>query len=108
MLRSFLFLVKSIVFSGLIASVTYSQDNSGPYLAARQAVVNHNYGVASDYFSRALEQSPEDKSIMGQAMAAFLAAGDVERAHTLAQVLDNSPENPTLVRALKIASLFKS
>ena len=108
MLRNFLFLVKSIVFSGLIASVTYSQDNSGPYLAARQAVVNHNYGVASDYFSRALEQSPEDKSIMGQAMAAFLAAGDVERAHTLAQVLDNSPENPTLVRALKIASLFKS
>jgi Flp pilus assembly protein TadD len=108
LLRNFLFLVKSIVFSGLIASVTYSQDNSGPYLAARQAVVNHNYGVASDYFSRALEQSPEDKSIMGQAMAAFLAAGDVERAHTLAQVLDNSPENPTLVRALKIASLFKS
>ena len=108
MLRNFLFLVKSIVFSGLIASVTYSQDNSGPYLAARQAVVNHNYGVASDYFSRALEQSPEDKSIMGQAMAAFLAAGDVEKAHTLAKILDSSPENPTLVRALKIASLFES
>ena len=106
--RNLLFLVGSIVFGGFIASVTYSQDNSGPYLAARQAVVNHNYGVASDYFSRALEQSPEDKSIMGQAMAAFLAAGDVEKAHTLAQVLDNSPENPTLVRALKIASLFES
>jgi Flp pilus assembly protein TadD len=108
LLRNLLFVAKSIVFGGFIASVTYSQGNSGPYLAARQAVVNHNYSVASDYFSRALEQSPEDKSIMGQAMAAFLAAGEVDKAHTLAQILDNSAENPTLVRALKIGILFKS
>ena len=74
-----MFLVKSTIFSWLyLLQSAYSQDDSGPYLAARQAVVNHNYGVASDYFSRALEQSPENKSIMGQAMAAFLAAGDVE------------------------------
>jgi tetratricopeptide (TPR) repeat protein len=106
--RSLAVFVKSTILAGFISTAAYSQDASGPYLAARQAAVNHNYGVASDYFSRALEQSPENKSIIDQAMFTFLAAGEVNKAHALTELLNNNSENPTLIRALKITHAFKT
>ena len=106
--RSLAVFVKSTILAGFISTAAYSLDASGPYLAARQAVANHNYGVASDYFSRALEQSPENKSIIDQAMFTFLAAGEVNKAHALTELLNNNSENPTLIRALKITHAFKT
>ena len=106
--RSLVVFVKSTILAGFISTAAHSQDASGSYLAARQAAVNHNYGAASDYFSRALEQSPENKSIIDQAMFTFLAAGEVDKAHALIELVKNNSENPTLIRALKIAHAFKT
>ena len=37
-----------------------AQQASGPYIAARQAAMAHDYGFASEYFARALVQMPQD------------------------------------------------
>ena len=58
MVFKFLDVFKLLVVSIFFATAAYSNDVSGAYLAARQAAVNHNYRIASDYFVRALTQSP--------------------------------------------------
>ena len=63
-----------------------AQQASGPYIAARQAALGHDYKSASNYFARALAQSPRDSVLMSQTMTAFLAAGDVKKAHALARL----------------------
>ena len=64
-----------------------AQQASGPYIAARQAAMAHDYGFASEYFARALVQTPQDPTLIAQTMSAFLAAGDVAKAQNLARVL---------------------
>ena len=70
------------IFAALL-SMTFgasavAQQASGPYIAARQAAHGHDYKPASNYFARALAQSPRDSGLMSQTMTAFLAAGDVK------------------------------
>ena len=107
MVFKFLHVFKLLVASIFFATAVYSNDVSGAYLAARQASTNHNYRIASDYFVRALTQSPQDKKLISQAMSAFLAAGDVDTAFSLAEKLDDTAPNSTLVKALNLARAFK-
>ena len=107
MVFKFLDVFKLLVASIFFATAAYSNDVSGAYLAARQAVASHNYRIASDYFVRALTQSPHDKNLISQAMSAFLAAGDFDTAFALAEKLDDTAPNSTLVKALNLARAFK-
>ena len=80
---------------------------SGPYIAARQAALAHDYKPASDYFARALAQSPRDSVLVSQTMTAFLASGDVKKAHALARLLVAGGGSYPLAEVLVLSEHFK-
>ena len=84
-----------------------AQQASGPYIAARQAALGHDYKPASNYFARALAQSPRDSVLMSQTMTAFLAAGDVKKAHALARLLVAGEGSYPLAEVLVLSEHFK-
>ena len=84
-----------------------AQQASGPYIAARQAALGHDYKPASNYFARALAQSPRDSVLMSQTMTAFLAAGDVKKAHALARLLVTGEGSYPLAEVLVLSEHFK-
>jgi tetratricopeptide (TPR) repeat protein len=84
-----------------------AQQASGPYIAARQAALGHDYKPASNYFARALAQSQRDSVLMSQTMTAFLAAGDVKKAHALARLLVTGEGSYPLAEVLVLSEHFK-
>jgi tetratricopeptide (TPR) repeat protein len=80
---------------------------SGPYIAARQAALAHDYKPASDYFARALAQSPRNSVLVSQTMTAFLASGDVKKAHALARLLVAGEGSYPLAEVLVLSEHFK-
>ena len=80
---------------------------SGPYIAARQAALAHDYKPASDYFARALAQSPRDFVLVSQTMTAFLASGDVKKAYALARLLVAGEGSYPLAEVLVLSEHFK-
>ena len=99
------------IFAALL-SMTFgasavAQQASGPYIAARQAALGHDYKPASNYFARALAQSPRDSVLMSQTMTAFLAAGDVKKAHALARLLVAGEGSYPLAEVLVLSEHFK-
>ena len=87
-------------FGGALATGVQAQDASGAYIAARQAAMAHDYQPASQYFARALSQSPQNLALVAQAMSAFLAVGDVDKAQILAKMLTSSSETQPLAEIL--------
>ena len=85
-----------------------AQQASGPYIAARQAAIAHDYGFASEYFARALVQTPQDPTLIAQTMSAFLAAGDVAKAQNLARVLSTFSQSHPLAGILQLAQSFQA
>ena len=84
-----------------------AQQASGPYIAARQAALAHDYEPASEYFARALAQSPRDSVLVSQTMTAFLASGDVKKAHALARLLVAGEGSYPLAEVLVLSEHFK-
>jgi|TARA_B100000787_G_scaffold93067_1_gene68685 tetratricopeptide (TPR) repeat protein len=95
-------------FGGVLATGAQAQDASGAYLAARQAAMAHDYQPASQYFARALSQSPQDMALVAQAMSAFLAVGDVGKAQILAKMLASSSQTQPLAEILQLAVSFQA
>ncbi|MFT5742089.1 MAG: tetratricopeptide (TPR) repeat protein [Paracoccaceae bacterium] len=59
--------------------------NPGAYLAARQAVISHDYAPAADYFMTALAADPSNTFLMENALASHLGLGNIEAARPLSQ-----------------------
>jgi len=104
----FISVLKSVVLSGVLITAAAAQETSGPYIAARQASIAHDYEFAVEYFSRALVQSPLDVVIREQAMSAFLAVGDVSKAQTLAKALSSEPNSHPLAGILLLTQSFQT
>ncbi len=67
-----------------------SADEYGAYLAARYAGLVRDGRSAAEYYSQALEQTPEDIALLERAIIYALVAGDTELALELAT---NAPSN---------------
>ena len=107
MLNLFLQFLKISILGGALVTGVHAQQASGLYIAARQAAMSHDYGFASEYFARALVQTPQDPTLIAQTMSAFLAVGDVAKAQKLAQVLSRSPQSHPLAKILQLAQSFQ-
>ena len=108
MKKRFIRVLKLLILSGSLCTGVAAQEASGPYIAARQAAMVHDYGAAAEYFARALAQSPKNTALLSQTMSAFLAVGDVSRAQTLAKVLDYMPDSHPLAGILLLAQSFQA
>ena len=104
----FISVLKSVVLSGTLITAAAAQEASGPYIAARQAAIAHDYEFAVEYFSRALVQSPLDVVLSEQAMSAFLAAGDVSKAQILAKALNPGLNSHPLAGILLLTQSFQT
>ena len=108
MKNRFLTVLKSVILGGSLITGATAQDASGPYIAARQAAMAHDYKFATQYFSRALVQSPLDAALITQTMSAYLALGNVSRAQVLAKALNPTPDSPPMVRILLLTQYFQA
>jgi tetratricopeptide (TPR) repeat protein len=104
----FISVLKSVVLSGTLITAAAAQEASGPYIAARQAAIAHDYEFAVEYFSRALVKSPLDVVLSEQAMSAFLAAGDVSKAQILAKALNPGLNSHPLAGILLLTQSFQT
>ena len=104
----FISVLKSVVLSGVLITAAAAQETSGPYIAARQASIAHDYEFAVEYFSHALVQSPLDVVLREQAMSAFLAVGDVSKAQKLAKALSSEPNSHPLAGILLLTQSFQT
>lgn len=67
--------------------------NSGSYLAARHASVESDYGVAAEYYLRALTSDPSSAILLENAISAEINLGDVPASFPMAQrLLDLDPK----------------
>ncbi|MFV0246285.1 MAG: tetratricopeptide repeat protein [Qingshengfaniella sp.] len=82
-----------------------ASDNSGAYLAARQAAYDGNFAKAADYFSRALALDPGNQSLMESALGANVALGNFEIALPIARRLLNEEADGAVARLVVLADL---
>ncbi|MGY8791875.1 MAG: hypothetical protein ACKVKR_16595, partial [Pseudomonadales bacterium] len=85
-----------------------SQNISGSYLAARQAVVHYDYRIATEYYARALVQAPGNFGLLSQALSAFLAVGEFNKALSIANLLETSGNDLPLANFVMLTADFKS
>uniref|UniRef100_A0AAN0MBQ9 Tetratricopeptide repeat protein n=1 Tax=Yoonia rhodophyticola TaxID=3137370 RepID=A0AAN0MBQ9_9RHOB len=61
--------------------------NSGSYLAARHASNANDFAASARFFTKSLIADPTDPYLLENAMTAFIALGQVDRAIPVAQVM---------------------
>jgi len=65
-------------------------DDPGAYLAARQAAISNDYVAAGRYYTQALVSDPQNPSLLENALASFVALGQLNRAAPIAAVMRDS------------------
>lgn len=65
-----------------------ASEDVGSYLAARQAIVDHDFGSAAQYFTKALTKDSSNPAIMESAVFSFMALGNFQSALPVAKRID--------------------
>lgn len=78
---------------------------AGPYLAARQAAIGNDFGVAGDYFLQALGQDDTDAFLQDNALVALISAGEIERAAALSMTMADQGRATDLARLMQRTEL---
>ncbi|SDX15021.1 Flp pilus assembly protein TadD, contains TPR repeats [Ruegeria halocynthiae] len=78
----------AVILSSSIALPAVSDTGSGSYLAGRQAIYQSDYPAAERYYARALQADPENPKLLENVVVARLALGEIERALTVADVIE--------------------
>jgi len=63
----------------------FSQGLAGNYLAANHANATNDYAAAAEYYSKALQQDPNDAYILQNALLSLVALGETDNAVELAK-----------------------
>lgn len=72
----------------MFASLVAADTGAGSYLAGRQAIYQSDYTSAAKYYSRALNFDPDNERLLESVLLARLALGQVERAFSIAEVVE--------------------
>ncbi|MDA5558325.1 tetratricopeptide repeat protein [Shimia sp. MMG029] len=81
-------LIRSVALSAVLAALSfpsYADGLAGSYLAARQATYEADYSEAARYFTQALTRDPGNPLLQENAVLAFLALGQIDRAMPIAR-----------------------
>ncbi len=81
--------ISAVMLSCVLAGSgpAFSDPDTGAYLAARQAGIANDFGVASQYFTKGLLADPSNGYLLENAMTSFIALGQFDRAIPVAQVI---------------------
>lgn len=81
---------KLCLFAGLavLPALALADGGAGPYLAGRAAMASNDFDDAARYYTRALARDPSNLALMENAAIAFGAAGQMDRAITIARRLE--------------------
>lgn len=63
----------------------FADPDAGSYLAARQALQTNDFAEASRHLSRGLIADPSEPFLLENAMTAYIALGDIQRAFPIAE-----------------------
>ena len=103
-------MLKKTIYGAVLALAIVGNGpvNAGPdpgsYLAARQAILAHNFSEASQQFSVALAADPANPYLLENAMTSYIALGQMDRAIPIAEAIvdfgyDSQIANLTLMNA---------
>ncbi|EAQ04455.1 TPR domain protein [Pseudooceanicola batsensis HTCC2597] len=82
--------------------------NSGDYLAARQARMAGDFDAAVYYYIRALGEDPRNPQLLEGAALSQLSAGDLPRAVSVAERMEDAGIQSQIARAILAAHEFKT
>ncbi|MBN2907525.1 MAG: tetratricopeptide repeat protein [Rhodobacteraceae bacterium] len=74
----------------LAAPLKAQEGLAGPYLAARQASMFSDYRTAAEYYGMALARDPSNPMLMENALVAFVALGEIDKAVPIARRLETT------------------
>ena len=77
---------------------------SGAYLAARQADLERDYRVSEQYYTRAVQQDPNNPVLMERLIMAHMSLGQFAASSPVAQRLDAQQVDSQLVNMMQIAT----
>jgi len=80
----------ALILALTVPQASQALDDPGAYLAARQAAISSDYVAAGRYFTQALISDPKNPSLLENALAAFVALGQFNRAETIAKAMRDS------------------
>ncbi len=85
--RFFRLLALAIALSSAPVAPLWAQDQTGAYLAARQASMARDYEAAAGFYLDALQADPTNPALLENLMVALIGLGDFDRAGPIAQQL---------------------
>lgn len=105
------FLSNTAIVTALCMGVTSvspvsAQSVAGPYLAARQASVQSDYGVAAEYYVQALAQDPGNPELLESAALSYLSLGEIDKALPLARQMEADDQKSQIGRLVITAGLI--
>ena len=89
-----------------LAGPAFAQ-NSGSYLAGRQAISENDYAAAADFFTRALARDPANMVLLESAVTARIGLGELDRAVPIARRLQQGGETGQLAALVLLGDAAK-
>ncbi|KIC40079.1 tetratricopeptide TPR_2 [Ruegeria sp. ANG-R] len=93
------------ILSSSIALPAVSDTGSGSYLAGRQAIYQSDYPAAEQYYAKALRADPQNPKLLENVVVARLALGEIDRALTVAEVIEENELPSQAARMVITANL---
>ncbi|WP_347266945.1 tetratricopeptide repeat protein [Paracoccus sp. (in: a-proteobacteria)] len=81
---------------------------AGPYLAARMAAIQNDFGAAASYYLQALAQDDTDPYLQDSALVSLISAGEMERAVALALTMSDQGRATELARLVQRSELARA
>ncbi|WP_272833706.1 tetratricopeptide repeat protein [Paracoccus fistulariae] len=78
---------------------------AGPYLAARMATVENDFGAAARYFVQAVAHDPSDRYLQDSALVSLVSAGEIDRAVKLSDQIATEGDPTELSGLIQRAAL---
>lgn len=100
--------ISGLMLSAAIVTQAGAESVSGAYLAGRHAAVNSDYAEAARYYAQALSRDPGNVELLESTILSQVSLGEVEKATTLARVLEEKNQSSQVGRMVLTADMAKS
>jgi tetratricopeptide (TPR) repeat protein len=97
--------VAALVLSGAFVPQVRADTSAGSYLAGRHAAVNSDYREAARYYTTALARDPRNNELLESTILAQVSLGEIEKAQTLARMLEAQNQSSQVARMVITAEL---
>ena len=106
MIRHLLSTTAALAVALTLASPASAQSFAGDYLAGRQAAMDSDFAAAARYLTQALAADPGNAELMGDAVAAQLALGRLDRGLPIAKQMEEQGHRSQIAHLVVIADLL--